>query len=82
MNWPGTVTLITPAHIHMHFDVLFKAGAPLTMTVGDPGAHGAEVTGMHGWGVSTPSAAVVAAATCGFVGDIHIPKGLIFAIGI
>ena len=51
------------------------------MTVGEPGIHGAVVTGMHGWGVSTPMAAEVAAATCGLVIVVHIPKGIILTIG-
>jgi hypothetical protein len=37
---------------------------------------------MHGIGVSTPKAAAVAAATVGFAGDEHIPKGGIFIIGL
>ena len=36
---------------------------------------------MHGWGVSTPNAAAVAAATCGFLGEEHMPNGARFAIG-
>jgi hypothetical protein len=32
------------------------------------------VAGMHGCGVSTPCAAVVAAATCGLARLLHIPK--------
>lgn len=50
--------------------------------VGDPGTHGAGVTGMHGMGVNTPSAAAVAAATVGFDGDEHMPNGRIFTIGL
>jgi hypothetical protein len=33
-------------------------------------------------GVSTPSAAAVAAATVGFEGEQHIPNGIIFTIGM
>jgi hypothetical protein len=51
------------------------------MTVGAPGAHGAEVMGMQGCGVRTPNAADVAAATCGFDRVMHIPKGPMFTIG-
>ena len=29
---------------------------------------------LHGWGVNTPIAAAVAAATCGFIIEEHIPK--------
>jgi hypothetical protein len=36
---------------------------------------------MHGIGVSTPNAAAVAAATAGFVGVMHIPKGWTLTIG-
>ena len=71
MFWvvPGIVIWITPAQLHMHFDVLFKPGIPRTMTVGEPGTQGAEVTGMQGIGVKTPNAAAVAAATIGFAID-------------
>ena len=78
----------------MHLHVLFTAGFPPTNTVGDPGAQGAAVTGTqgigvktpsaaatHGCGVRTPIAAAVAAATCGFAMDVHIPNGIIFTIG-
>jgi hypothetical protein len=51
------------------------------MTVGEPGTHGATVQGMQGMGVSTPIAAAVAAATSGFAGDMHMAKGMIFAMG-
>jgi hypothetical protein len=37
---------------------------------------------MHGMGVSTPIAAAVAEATSGLAGDIHIPNGIIFVIGM
>ncbi|MBP1703954.1 MAG: hypothetical protein H6Q38_3061 [Chloroflexi bacterium] len=52
------------------------------MTVGDPGDHGTVVTGTQGWGVSTPLAAEVAAATWGFERVLHIPKAMMFDIGI
>ena len=73
--------LICPAHMHMHIEVLFKTGIPPKVTVGDPGVHGEDVAGMHGIGVKTPSAAVVAAATTGFAGDMHMPNGMMFTIG-
>src|SRR4051812_23409716 len=65
----------------MHLLGWFSAGIPRSMIVGTPGAHGATVTGTQGMGVSTPSAAAVAAATVGFASDRHIPKGRIFIIG-
>jgi len=52
------------------------------MAVGAPGAHGAGKTGTQGIGVSTPSAADVAAATVGFANDEHIPNGGTFTIGL
>ena len=52
-----------------------------TSAVGPPGTHGV-VTGMHGIGVRTPSAAEVAAATVGLDSDMHTPKGGMFAIGL
>lgn len=47
------------------------------MTGGDtaPGTHGAGVEGIQGIGVSTPNAAVVAAAVAGNVGAMQLPKG-------
>jgi hypothetical protein len=52
------------------------------ITVGAPTIHGAVVTGMQGMGVSTPSAAAVAAATVGLEGLLHMPKGGIFTMGL
>ena len=74
--------LIMPAHIHMHVDVLSSMGCWPSKTVGAPGIHGELVAGKHGIGVSTPNAAAVAAATVGFTGDMHIPKGKIFTVGM
>jgi hypothetical protein len=54
----------------------------LTRTVGEPGTHGAGVTGTQGIGVNTPRAAAVAAATVGFASEVHIPNGGMLAIGI
>ena len=51
-------------------------------TVGAPGTHGEVVFGMQGMGVSTPSAAAVAAATVGFAGLLHIPNGMMLTIGL
>jgi len=51
-------------------------------TVAAPGTQGVVVAGMHGIGVNTPNAAAVAAATTGFEGDMHIPKGMILVMGI
>src|SRR5215211_3926741 len=78
---PGAVTVMTPPHWHRQVQVELRAGWPLISTVGEPGIHGAVVTGMHGWGVSVPMAAAVAAATCGLLGVVHIPKGGMLAMG-
>jgi hypothetical protein len=82
LTCPGLITLITPAHIHINFDVLFKAGTLASKTVGDPVTQGPGITGTQGIGVNTPIAAAVAEATVGFAKDIHIPKGRIFTIGL
>lgn len=74
--------LMTPPQLHMHLHVLLRAGMPPAITVDDPGAHGAAVTGMHGMGVSTPMAADVADATVGFARLLHIPKGMMFTMGM
>jgi hypothetical protein len=65
----------------MHLEELFKAGKLLIRTVGEPGTQGAGVTGTHGMGVKTPSFAAVAAITTGLAGLLHVPNGLILAIG-
>jgi hypothetical protein len=81
VTWPGKPIWITPPHVHMHLDVLFKAGWPPIMQVAEPGTHGA-VTGTQGIGVNTPKAAAVAEATVGFAMDVHIPKVGMLVIGI
>jgi hypothetical protein len=73
---------MTPPQLHMHFEELLRAGILDTSTVGEPGAQGAAVTGIHGIGVSAPSAAAVAAATVGLAMELHIPKGKMFTIGL
>ena len=50
------------------------AGSPARFTVVLVPDHGGMNTGMQGIGVSTPIAADVAAATVGFVCDVHMPK--------
>lgn len=56
---------------------LFKLGPALAHnTVQQPGIHGAGVRGTHAEGA--PKAAI----TAGFVGLEHIPKGMIFNIGL
>lgn len=79
---PGLVIDITPPHVHMHVPGLFSAGILPISIIGEPGAHGAGITGTHGTDVSTPRAAAVTAATAGFDGVVHIPNGGMFAIGL
>ena len=62
--------------------MLLRAGEPLIITVGEPGVQGATVLGMQGWGVRTPNAADVAAATWGLANEVHMMKGLMLAIGL
>ena len=73
---------MTPAQLHIHLQVLSRAGMLPMMTVAAPGTHGEEVAGMQGMGVSTPSAADVAAATVGFASDMHIPNVGMFTMGL
>jgi hypothetical protein len=79
---PGFVMVITPPHIQFKVQELFSAGILLIITVALPGAQGATVTGMQGMGVSTPNAAVVAAATVGLAKDEHMANGRIFTKGM
>jgi len=72
---------MTPPHAHISFDDSFSVGMLPTSMVGDPGAHGAVVTGTHGIGVIAPSAAAVAAASTGVDVELHMPKGGMFTIG-
>ena len=79
---PASTKVITPAQMHFNMDMLSRVVKFPRLTVMPPGDHGEGVFGMHGIGVRTPSAAAVAAATTGFAGDIHIPNGMIFTIGM
>src|SRR5213594_2816601 len=63
-------------------DVLLRAGMPPSRKVGEPGVHGAGITGTQGMGVKTPRAAAVAEATVGLAIDMHMAKGGILTIGI
>jgi hypothetical protein len=74
--------VITPPKAHIKVDVSFRAGMLPMRTVGDPGAQGAGVTGIHGKGVRTPPAAVVALRTAGFAGLEHMMKVGMFLTGM
>jgi hypothetical protein len=65
----------------MHLEVLLSAGMPPIMQPVEPGVQGDVVTGMHGIGVKTPSAAAVADATVGLAMDMHMPNGGMLVMG-
>jgi hypothetical protein len=73
---------IMPPHKHINLQVVFRIPMLPARTVTDPGVHGLTVLGMHGCGVNTPIAALVAAATCGLLNVVHIPNGAILTIGL
>jgi len=78
---PGTTTWTTPPYAHTHIAPWASTGRPPTTVRGAAGVHVPVVAGMHGIGVSTPSAAAVAAATWGLASDVHIAKVATFTRG-
>ena len=72
---------MTPPYAHWQVAPIVSAGLPPMRVCVAPFIHGATVAGMHGMGVSTPSAAAVAAATVGLARLVHMPKGGMFAPG-
>jgi hypothetical protein len=77
---PGNVIAITPPHEQLHVEPAVSAGFPPIIVRLAPGFHGV-VTGMHGIGVNTPKAALVAAATVGLDKLEHIPNGAMLTMG-
>ena len=75
------MTETTPAHKQLQVQALSRAGRPLIVTAGDPGTQGDAVAGRQGCGVKTPNAADVAAMTCGLLGLLQMPNGLMLAKG-
>lgn len=75
-TWPGKVMLIWPPQVHTHLQSLVRAAMLLIFTATAPGTHGATVTGTHGMG--EPRAAM----TVGLLGEVHMPKGGMLAIGM
>jgi hypothetical protein len=67
--------------MHMHLEDFVIIGTPPTNTL-EREIHGAGVTGTHGIGVNTPSAAAVADATTGFAIDRHSPNGMMLTNGL
>src|SRR5579871_6524261 len=78
---PGFMIVITPPQMHCSVEILSRVGWLPSSTVGAPATQGAGVFGMHGMGVSTPSAAAVADATVGLAIDMHAPNGMMFTSG-
>jgi hypothetical protein len=68
--------------MQVHIDVLSSAAKFAIKTEIAPGVQGEDVAGVQGCGVSTPKAALVAAATCGLDGVLHMPNGMMLVIGI
>src|SRR5262249_45762590 len=81
VNWPGDVIWMTPPQLQISLEESFRAGMLPMRTVGAPMIHGPVVTGTHGIGVRTPSAAAVALATVGFASELHMPNGGTLTIG-
>lgn len=73
---------ITPPHMHISLELLFRVGIFPSITVGAPGIQGAMVIGMQGIGTSTPKAAAVADTTIGLASDWHIPNGMTLTMGL
>jgi hypothetical protein len=73
--------VMTPPQAQLQVEVLVRAGKMPIFDLMAPGCQGPIWLGMQGMGVSTPRAAVVAAATAGFAGEVHMPKGGMLAIG-
>lgn len=73
---------MTPPHMQFKVQELLSVGILASITVALPGVQGVTVTGIQGIGVSTPKAAVVAAATVGLAKDEHIANGIIFTKGM
>lgn len=68
--------------MQLRVQMLSREGSLPSSTVAAPGTQGDVVTGTQGWGVSTPKAAEVAAATAGFARLVHIPNGMTFTMGL
>jgi len=69
------VRLISPPKAQLQVEPETSAGFPPSVVRGAPGFHGPTTAGTQGIGVSTPRAALVAAATVGFDRLVHIPNG-------
>jgi hypothetical protein len=74
------VIWMIPPQAQLQVEPAVNAGFPPTSVLTAPGFHGV-VTGTHGMGVNTPSAAAVAVATVGLDRLVHMPKGGTFTSG-
>lgn len=74
VKFPGSLTVITPAHEHIRIEDLSMAGAPCTSTV-----MAAEIQGVTGTG--TQGGGVPVLKNTGFKGELHVPNGSIFLMG-
>jgi hypothetical protein len=75
------VMVITPPKEHTQVEPATSAGLPPMVVRGAVGIQVPAIAGTHGIGVSTPSAAAVAAATVGLAMLEHIPNGAMLTIG-
>jgi hypothetical protein len=73
---------MVPVHAHLQVLSLVSAAWFPIFVFEAPGLHGPVVTGIHGAGVGVPMAAAVAAATVGFACVLHMPKGMMFFMGV
>ena len=73
LTCPAEPIVIVPPHEHVQVDESSRAGWPSIVTSDDPGVQSLS-SGWQGWGVRTLMFADVAAATCGFDSDVHIPN--------
>jgi hypothetical protein len=72
---------MTPPQAQLQIDPVVRAWFPPIVVRSAPGTQRPITAGLHGIGVSTPSAALVAAATVGFAKLMHIPKVMMFIPG-
>jgi hypothetical protein len=75
------VMVMTPPKEQTQVDPATKAGLLPMVVCGAFGIQVPAIAGTHGIGVSTPSAAAVAAATVGLAMLEHIPNGATLTIG-
>src|SRR3954468_5551205 len=75
------VMVMTPPNEQTQVEPDTSAGLPPIVVCGAVGIQVPAIAGTHGIGVSTPSAAAVAAATVGLAMEEHMPNGGMLTIG-